>query len=49
MLFVVMIMLVKKAFNGGINPIALIALRQFVGAAFLVPIEIGKKGLSEIT
>ena len=37
-LFVVMTVMVKKALDGGLNPIVLIALRQLVGAAFLAPV-----------
>ncbi|CAM0879419.1 unnamed protein product [Alopecurus aequalis] len=42
-LFAVMTVLVKKALDGGLNPVVLIALRQFVGAAFLAPIAYFKE------
>lgn len=34
-LFVVMTVLVKKALDGGLNPVVLVVLRQFVGPAIL--------------
>jgi large subunit ribosomal protein L9e len=37
-LFALMTVLVKKALDGGLNPVVLIALRQFVAAVFLAPI-----------
>ncbi|XP_044955684.1 WAT1-related protein At3g30340-like [Hordeum vulgare subsp. vulgare] len=42
-LFAVMTVLVKKALDGGLNPVVLIALRQLVGAAFLAPIAYFKE------
>jgi hypothetical protein len=42
-LFAVMTVLVKKALDGGLDPVVLIALRQFVGAAFLAPIAYFKE------
>ncbi|KAM0902672.1 hypothetical protein ACQ4PT_019158 [Festuca glaucescens] len=42
-LFAVMTVLVKKALDGGLNPIVLIALRQLVGATFLAPIAYFKE------
>lgn len=42
-LFAVMTVLVKKALDGSLNPVVLIALRQLVGAAFLAPIAYFKE------
>uniref|UniRef100_A0ACD5V630 Uncharacterized protein n=1 Tax=Avena sativa TaxID=4498 RepID=A0ACD5V630_AVESA len=42
-LFAGMTVLTKKALDGGLNPIVLIALRQLVGAAFLAPIAYFKE------
>uniref|UniRef100_A0ACD5Z7M6 Uncharacterized protein n=1 Tax=Avena sativa TaxID=4498 RepID=A0ACD5Z7M6_AVESA len=42
-LFAGMTVFVKKALDGGLNPIVLIALRQLVGAAFLAPIAYFKE------
>lgn len=46
-LFAVMTVLVKKALDGGLNPVVLIALRQLVGAAFLAPIAYFKERFVE--
>lgn len=37
-LFAVMAVLVKKALDNGLNPVVLIALRQFVAVVVLAPI-----------
>uniref|UniRef100_A0ACD5Z271 Uncharacterized protein n=1 Tax=Avena sativa TaxID=4498 RepID=A0ACD5Z271_AVESA len=42
-LFAVMTVLVKKALDGGLNPIVLVALRQLVATTFLAPIAYFKE------